>query len=34
MRTMSQQGMKLPRLEHCLALAETGWDRAKGRVDA
>ncbi|MGW2818934.1 hypothetical protein [Streptomyces sp. NPDC001415] len=34
MRTMSQQGMKLHRPEHCLALAETGWDRAKGRVDA
>ncbi|WP_328689946.1 hypothetical protein OHA74_12550 [Streptomyces phaeochromogenes] len=34
MRTMSQQGMKLHRPEHCLALAETGWARAKGRVDA
>ncbi|GHI10320.1 hypothetical protein AQI88_41915 [Streptomyces cellostaticus] len=34
MRTMSQQGMKLHRPEHCLALAATGWDRAKGRVDA
>ncbi|MHC0430937.1 hypothetical protein ACX6XY_12205 [Streptomyces sp. O3] len=33
MRTMSQQGMKLHRAEHCLALAETGWSRAKGRVD-
>ncbi|MFB7091169.1 hypothetical protein [Streptomyces sp. NPDC056296] len=33
MRTMSQQGMKLHRPEHCLALAETGWDRAKDRVD-
>ncbi|WP_329612602.1 hypothetical protein OG244_04220 [Streptomyces brevispora] len=32
MRTMSQQGMKLHRPEHCLALAETGWDRAKGKV--
>lgn len=32
MRTMSQQGMKLRRPEHCLALAETGWDRARGRV--
>lgn len=32
MRTMSQQGMKLHRTEHCLALAETGWDRARGRV--
>ncbi|WP_327324280.1 hypothetical protein OG735_18415 [Streptomyces sp. NBC_01210] len=34
MRTMSQQGMKLHRPEHCLALAETGWGRAKGRVDS
>ncbi|MFI8930593.1 hypothetical protein ACIG3E_23300 [Streptomyces sp. NPDC053474] len=34
MRTMSQQGMKLHRPEHCLALAETGWNQAKGRVDA
>ncbi|MFD9631833.1 hypothetical protein [Streptomyces violascens] len=33
MRTMSQQGMKLHPPEHCLALADTGWDRAKGRVD-
>jgi hypothetical protein len=32
MRTMSQQGMKLQRPEHCLSLAETGWDRARGRV--
>ncbi|MGV9337455.1 hypothetical protein [Streptomyces sp. NPDC003688] len=32
MRTMSQQGMKLHRPEHCLALAETGWDRARGHV--
>lgn len=32
MRTMSQQGMKLHRAEHCLALAETGWETAKGRV--
>lgn len=32
MRTMSQQGMKLHRPEHCLALAETGWDRVRGRV--
>ncbi|MFC8728227.1 hypothetical protein [Streptomyces bacillaris] len=32
MRTMSQQGMKLHRPEHCLALASTGWDRARGRV--
>ncbi|MFD7169024.1 hypothetical protein [Streptomyces violascens] len=34
MRTMSQQGMKLHRPEHCLALAESGWEKAKGRVDA
>lgn len=34
MRTMSQQGMQLHRPEHCLAPAETGWARAKGRVDA
>ncbi len=33
MRTMSQQGMKIHRAEHCLALAETGLDRAKGHVD-
>ncbi|MEV4442849.1 hypothetical protein AB0K09_28315 [Streptomyces sp. NPDC049577] len=33
MRTMSQQGMKLHRPEHCLALAETGWAKAKGKVD-
>ncbi|WP_127452968.1 hypothetical protein [Streptomyces sp. B29(2018)] len=32
MRTMSQQGMKLHRPEHCLALAESGWGRARGRV--
>ncbi|MGX1887607.1 hypothetical protein [Streptomyces sp. NPDC055287] len=32
MRTMAQQGLKLHRPEHCLALA--GWGRAKGRVDA
>ncbi|MEU0309129.1 hypothetical protein [Streptomyces cyaneofuscatus] len=32
MRTMSQQGMKLHQPEHCLALASTGWDRARGRV--
>jgi hypothetical protein len=32
MRTMSQQSMKLHRPEHCLALAGTGWDRARGRV--
>ncbi|WP_327591596.1 hypothetical protein [Streptomyces chartreusis] len=34
MRTMSQQGMKLHRAEHCLALAESGWAKAKGQVDA
>lgn len=33
MRTMSQQGMKLHRPEYCLALASTGRDRARGRVD-
>ncbi|KAB7850138.1 hypothetical protein [Streptomyces mobaraensis] len=33
MRTMSQQGMKIHRAEHCLALAETGLDRVKGHVD-
>ncbi|WP_190128474.1 hypothetical protein [Streptomyces mashuensis] len=33
MRTMSQQGMKIHRAEHCLALAETGLDLVKGRVD-
>ncbi|MCD9195018.1 hypothetical protein [Streptomyces albireticuli] len=33
MRTMAQQGMKVHRAEHCLALAETGLDRAKGHVD-
>ncbi|MFF0437513.1 hypothetical protein ACFYU9_35535 [Streptomyces sp. NPDC004327] len=32
MRTVSQQGMKLHRPEHCLALAESGWERARGRV--
>ncbi|MFD0371082.1 hypothetical protein [Streptomyces sp. NPDC127114] len=32
MRTMSQQGMKLHQPEHCLALAETGWEHARGRV--
>jgi len=32
MRTMSQQGMKLHRPEHCLALAESGWERARGCV--
>ncbi|MFE4669406.1 hypothetical protein ACFRI7_31750 [Streptomyces sp. NPDC056716] len=33
MRTMSQQGMKLHRPEHCLALAETAVGRVHGRVD-
>ncbi|MGA5134498.1 hypothetical protein ACPCTO_32370 [Streptomyces olivoreticuli] len=33
MRTMSQQGMKIHRAEHCLALAETGLDRVKRHVD-
>jgi len=33
MRTMSMQGLRLHRPEHCLALAETGLNRAKGRVD-
>ncbi|MGC5011435.1 hypothetical protein ACLQ2R_11785 [Streptosporangium sp. DT93] len=34
MRTMAQQGMKLHRPEHCLALAETGLSRVHGKVDA
>ncbi|MBN3933201.1 hypothetical protein IQ279_26970 [Streptomyces verrucosisporus] len=33
MRTMAMQGLKLHRPEHCLALAETGLNRVKGRVD-
>lgn len=33
MRTMSQQGMKLHRPEHCLALAATAVDKVHGRVD-
>ncbi|MGH3625646.1 MAG: hypothetical protein ACRDQ5_28395 [Sciscionella sp.] len=33
MRTMAMQGLRLHRPEHCLALAETGLNRAKGRVD-
>lgn len=33
MRTMSQQGMKLHRPEHCLALAATAVDKVSGRVD-
>ncbi|WP_434593390.1 hypothetical protein [Streptomyces sp. A5-4] len=34
MRTMAMQGLKIHHPEHCRALAETGLDRAKGRVDA
>ncbi|MEV0845413.1 hypothetical protein AB0J21_05900 [Streptomyces sp. NPDC049954] len=34
MRTMSQQGMKLHRPEHCLALAASAVDKVRGRVDA
>ncbi|WP_218825431.1 hypothetical protein [Streptosporangium subroseum] len=34
MRTMAQQGMKLHRPEHCLALAETSLSRVRGKVDA
>jgi hypothetical protein len=34
MRTMAMQGLKLHRPEHCLGLAETALNRAKGRVDA
>ncbi|MGH3869952.1 MAG: hypothetical protein ACRDSR_00305 [Pseudonocardiaceae bacterium] len=33
MRTMAMQGIRLHRPEHCLALAETGLNRAKSRVD-
>jgi hypothetical protein len=33
MRTMAMQGLKLNRPEHCLGLAETGLNRAKGKVD-
>ncbi|MFJ3950924.1 tol-pal system YbgF family protein [Streptomyces libani] len=33
MRTMAKQGLKLHRPEHCLGLAETGLNRAKGKVD-
>ncbi|MGW4794932.1 hypothetical protein ACWEPC_21220 [Nonomuraea sp. NPDC004297] len=32
MRTMAQQGLKLGRPEHCQALAESGLNRAKGKV--
>lgn len=34
MRTMAMQGLKLHRPEHCQGLAETGMNRAKGKVDA
>ena len=34
MRTMAMQGLRLRQPEHCLGLAETGLERAKGRVDA
>lgn len=34
MRTMAMQGLKLHRPECCLGLAESGLNRAKGRVDA
>ncbi|WUT01512.1 hypothetical protein OHA46_32670 (plasmid) [Streptomyces sp. NBC_00708] len=33
MRTMSQQGMKLRRPEHCLSLAASAVDRIHGKVD-
>lgn len=33
MRTMAMQGLKLHRPEHCQGLAETGLNRAKGKVD-
>jgi len=33
MRTMAMQGLRLHRPEHCQHLAETGLNRAKGRVD-
>lgn len=34
MRTMAMQGLKLHRAEHCQSLAETGLNRAKGKVDS
>lgn len=34
MRTMAMQGLKIHRPEHCRGLAESGLNRAKGRVDA
>ncbi|MCM2393625.1 tetratricopeptide repeat protein [Streptomyces albipurpureus] len=33
MRTMAMQGLKIHRPEHCNALAETGLNRAQGKVD-
>ncbi|MFF2026703.1 hypothetical protein ACFVW2_33560 [Streptomyces sp. NPDC058171] len=33
MRTMSQQGMKLHRPEHCLGLAASAVDKVRGQVD-
>ena len=33
LRTMAMQNMKLRCPEHCVALAEAGWDRARGHVD-
>jgi hypothetical protein len=33
LRTMAMQGLKLNRPEHCQGLAETGLNRAKGKVD-
>ncbi|MEU8568718.1 hypothetical protein AB0C51_10195 [Streptomyces pathocidini] len=34
MRTMAMQGLKLHHPQHCQGLAETGLNRAKGKVDA
>ena len=34
MRTMAMQGLRLHRPEHCQGLAETGLNRARGKVDA
>ncbi|MFI6883884.1 hypothetical protein [Streptosporangium canum] len=34
MRTMAMQGLKIHRPEHCQSLAETGLNRAKGKVDS
>ncbi|WP_227025081.1 hypothetical protein [Streptomyces tsukubensis] len=33
MRTMAMQGLRLHRPEHCQGLAETGLNRARGKVD-